>query len=537
MRTFRDRRGGSLLRMGRRASRGSALIFALTAALILSLLILGITTLCTQDYSLANTQRDATIALNTAEAAVNWELNKMARVGSGLSTDWDRRARPYEGPLPSDANGIAGPKVSGATPVQGTVRVYVTNPNEVDEWNPPGSDFVLFASGTYNGITRSLKVYGTSVGLGEMYTLYGIRSLELQGGRIVIASPVPTQRNYVGTAGTASVQAGAVLNGTVVFNQAANGLYGVWEDGNPAGWDWILSPQLQPFPTVEQLAARAVFLTTGQQVADPLVYLQNNNDNAVWIRARDSDGRLHPIRWQDNAGNPLPQDRITRELFNGNDPVPGSGGKRLAAIVLMGNPALLSSGYRRGSNFYFETIDLPNNQTLEIQNGAETRSAAHAGNYGPVRLWLGPKEMFQIRNRVYKFDLLQGQVLVDNADSGTSADPGAFTIYNGSPTPIRLGGSTFRAQDARGNTGFYGNIVSYNLNSNNFGIGTVEIVGDFTLRGCIVAWRLQHTNGDLNAYLPPSPAGGSDVAEYILHYALNANWLEQNRFSGSGGSQ
>jgi hypothetical protein len=537
MRTFRHRRGGLLGRMGRRASRGSALIFALTAALILSLLILGVTTLCTQDYSLANTQRDATIALNTAEAAVNWELNKMARVGSGLSTDWDRRANPYEGPLPSDANGLGGPKVSGATPVQGTVRVYVTNPNEVDEWSPPGSDFVLFASGTYNGIMRSLKVYGTSVGLGELYTLYGIRTLELQGRRIVIASPVPTQRNYVGTAGTASVQAGAILNGTVVFNQAANGLYGVWEDGNPAGWDWILSPQLQPFPTVEQLAARAIFLTTGQQVADPLLYLQNNNDNAVWIRARDSEGRLYPIRWQDNAGNPLPQNRITRELFNANDPIPNSGGKRLAAIVLMGNPSLLPNGYRRGSNFYFETIDLPSNQTLEIQNGVETRSAAHAGRYGPVRLWLGPKEMLQIRDRVYKFDLLQGQVLVDNADSGTSADPSAFTIYNGSPTPIRLGGSAFRAQDARGNVGFYGNIVSYSLHSSLAGIGTVEIVGDFTLRGSIVAWSLRHTNGDLNAYLPPSPAGGSDVAEYILHYALNANWLEQNRFSGSGGSQ
>src|SRR5579872_6463835 len=73
------RRVGTLNRRGR-SERGAALMLALAATLIISLIIFGIATSTTQDYILAHAQKDSASALNAAEAALNWELNKMSRL-------------------------------------------------------------------------------------------------------------------------------------------------------------------------------------------------------------------------------------------------------------------------------------------------------------------------------------------------------------------------------------------------------------------------------------------------------------------------
>src|SRR5262249_23462864 len=121
----------------------------------------------------------------------------------------------------------------------------------------------------------------------------------------------------------------------------------------------------------------------------------------------------------------LPHNRITARLFEINQP---------NTIVLQGNPATTSSGLKRGSDFYFESIEIPGGRTLEIQNGVEG-----ATTYGPVRLWFGPHGGLPDVNT--KFDWTNGKLIVHWGDPGGQADQGAFAVYNGSRVPILVGGN------------------------------------------------------------------------------------------------
>src|SRR2546423_9635084 len=79
----------------RRRERGAALLFALAAVIIVALLVFGVTLSATQDYTLVNTQMDAASALNTAEAGLTWELNKISRLQYDASLSPDVRSTPY----------------------------------------------------------------------------------------------------------------------------------------------------------------------------------------------------------------------------------------------------------------------------------------------------------------------------------------------------------------------------------------------------------------------------------------------------------
>lgn len=489
-----------------RPQRGAALVFALAVVLIISFLVLGIAQFTTQHYSLASIERDATAALNAAEAAMNWELNKMARFNSA---DTIQSPGPPGGVLTNDPS--LGPAVAGAPPIHGTVSVYVTNVSGQSNWAPP-ADFRIVASGTVNGVTRTIEAFGVPVGVSDRYALYGIHSLTLNNA--IISGP---SKNYVGTAGTCTIS-GSTLNGSIIFDRLDN-QPARWVGTAPA-WDWIATPVNSPFPSVDQIGRWVIQRLDGRSVSDPLPYFQDreNNDNDEWIKFRNSAGGLEPVVW---PGSDPEHKKINEALFSQNN---------TNTIVLVGNDAL-RNGYARGSNFYLEELVIPPGKTLEILNGRETASGP---NYGTVRIWLGPRDAAASEER---FLLTNGSLVVHNNRDG-EPDPDAFAIYNGSRSPVRLGGLHARSSPRSNGTvysGLYGFIYSYNADTG-VRFGAVRLEGDLILRGSIIGWDVTQSAGLLDAYLKPSATGSVDGAKYVLHYRLASEWREQGSLTGSGGT-
>jgi hypothetical protein len=503
-------RGSAALRSSR-SERGAALVFALAAVLITSFLIFGVSQLCTQDNILSQRQQDAAASLNAAEAAFNWELGKVTRWSLNPTLGGngpDQIGSPYTGPIPG---------VNGGPGVQGTVTVYVESSGGAD-WVPPGPG-VIVASATVNGITRTVAAGINGVSACNAATLYGVNTLTLNGANVFL-------QGTIGTAGTCTVGAAGSLNGTVEFDKK-NGIQGNWGGAAPA-WDWVYAPLETPFPTVNQIAMHAVPLwpmvvtkPPYNTVTDPpLGYFRVGSDNAAWIKARGSDGNLYPITWP--AGDPQ-HVRLDDALFAANtDPKPSDPKVKLQSIVLIGNGTKRPDGFRKGSNFYFEYIELTGQNTLEIQNNSYDTTLWATG-CGPVRLWLGPGGSAPVPGA--KFDFLDGNLLVDWNDPSTETDPGAFILYNASRTPIRLG--KCRAQDTAtpAHQGFYGSIYSYNADAGGE-YGSVEIRDNFTLRGSIVARDLAQTGGVLDARLPSNAGSSTDFIKYVLFYRTTVQWIE-----------
>jgi hypothetical protein len=514
-----------------RKERGGALLFALATVLILSVLSWGLATLATQHQVLAQRQKDYVAALDVAEAALNWELSKMSRLQYDPTIVIDgppgSSPPPFSGPLP---NAAPGPYVNGAPAILGRATVYVTDVGFIPYPWTPRYPFKIYASGTVNGVTRTIQAGGAPVFLSDLYTLYGVNQLAINSGSTYISGDV-------GTAGTATVTPGATLQGTAVIN--APDPTAAWVGTLPS-WDWLAAPSSTPLPTID----KAAFFTLG--ISDPIAYFKTHNDNDTWIKVRDTTGALHPVQWKDSNGNPLPHDQITPELFAANKhPAPG---KTMLSLVLMGNPTKpVGSSVPLGSNFYLEKLQLPANGMLEIQNGSEV-SVSPSLQCGAVRIWLGPKDL-ATAPPAQKFELIDGTLLLRDdsvprippiQQMPGAPDPRRFWIYQGSRTPLRLGGRLVIWDNSRVLLSpFAGCIYGYNYDSSTGqGWGTVQLEGSLSLKGSIVAWNLvQDPNSQLSASGPGPPSASPDLQTFILYYRLNSAWVETGRLSASRGTQ
>ncbi len=491
------------------SQRGQALIFALALVLIVAFIVFGATAVATQDYALLSTQRNASVAMSTAEAAVNWELAKMARYHVDRSGGVDVYGSPFIGSLPSGLGGT-GPYVRGAEPIPGTVNVYVEGDGPGKPWDPVWR-FSVKATASVDGTTRAVSVTGEPIGLTHTYTLYGINRVNFNGGGLAVRSRDGTA-DYIGSAGSIRWLRGADLRGTVVLEKQ-NGRPATWSPPPSPAPDFLWSNRDHMFPTVSQVAARTITSLGGSPGTNPLEYFERNNDNARFIKARDAAGQLHDMVW------PVGSDerRINESVFAAN--ISPGGDKR--TIVLLGNPSLFN-GWPRGSNFYLDELIVPNNRKLEIQ-------IANEGGIeqGPVRLWLGPAG----RSSTQRFEFLDGELQVDAKTRlpRGEAEPQRFAIYNGTGAPLRLG--RINAFDSEGNIGYYGVIYSYNADGSG-GYGQVAVEKKFTLRGGIVAWDIDHTAGLLDAWMPRY-RGAPDPLLYVMYYATTSEWTEPNRYSAS----
>lgn len=209
-RAYRERISLPPLRSSRcRAQRGAALVYALAAVMIISILVLGIGRFVVYHYAVALKSQGYARAIYVAEAAANWQLSRMSRcnlpgnsteIAGRMTMEQFRTSDPYFSSgayaLPtSDLNGLQ---------IPGSATVYVTAIDGFSQWAPP-SDFNMYVLGTdtASGITRGFSLRGSGTGLSDRFVLFGENGLTFASGSS--ASEVCTlQSGFIGSNGTIS---------------------------------------------------------------------------------------------------------------------------------------------------------------------------------------------------------------------------------------------------------------------------------------------------------------------------------------------
>ncbi len=137
----------------RRTQPGAALIFALAIVIIIATLTLATGRLVGEHLALEQQAEGYSRSINIAEAAINWQLNRMSRcklpgdtsfIPGRLSYEevntWDEATdspEPYIGTLPASELG---------TQFDGNVKVWVRSSGISGKWSAPGY-FLLNALG------------------------------------------------------------------------------------------------------------------------------------------------------------------------------------------------------------------------------------------------------------------------------------------------------------------------------------------------------------------------------------------------------
>ena len=283
----------------RRTQRGAALIFALAAVIIITTLTLATGRLIGEHLALEQKAEGYSRAINIAEAALNWQLNRMSRsklpgdntvIAGRLNYEdvnlWDEandRPAPYIGELPAAELG---------TNFTGRVTVWVRT--SAAKWTAPGF-FELSALGQdpKTGITRGVQIVGQPIGLSDQYALFGQNEVRFQNEPTESGS-ANIVRGYIGSNALVSHDNVAVPTGGAEYfgcrlgpNAALSPTASAWR----AGWDFPRLSDMVQLPTVEQVIG---FMYRGRTVADCAT--QNDNTQIEYL---NDGGTFSPLRKQD----------------------------------------------------------------------------------------------------------------------------------------------------------------------------------------------------------------------------------------------
>ena len=223
----------------RAANRGFMLITTILFIAVISILLAGVGTFAATHQTRAKTDADWARALNIAEAGINTELATISR--NYLAAD-QHPGRTYQ---------FGG----------GNFKVWVmqwdpATQTESTPWYAPRK-MVVYSQGTYNGITRTLRVTVKAVNVRNNYTLYTMQTGTLNGN-VTINGNVGTN-GTLSSVGTVTITRGVELNGAT-----ANYVGTAPVTRNPAPLLW---------QTVDEIA-NEMFPQGG------LTWLASNNDNS-----------------------------------------------------------------------------------------------------------------------------------------------------------------------------------------------------------------------------------------------------------------
>lgn len=230
----------SRTRFGPRESRGSALIGVLFFMLIISVLLLGVGSFATMNQQRAKVDSNYAQAMDVTEAAVNKEFNRIS-----ISTS--------DGGSPSSKHtGTVGP---------GTYSAWCTGIDGTSNWVAP-ANLIVWATGTVNGTTRTIKVTGKGMNTLADYAVFAKVTGNING--------TPNIYGSVGSNHQLNINGSPTITGTVALNGP-----GTIANINPPG---RFTPQFNPdavvWPTVDSIA-NASFPSGG------LTWLSTHNDNAT----------------------------------------------------------------------------------------------------------------------------------------------------------------------------------------------------------------------------------------------------------------
>lgn len=252
---------------------GFTLITALAFSLIVGTVLAGIGSLSMSHFGRSKVEGSYANAVALADAGINYEFRWVSldptQVKSGCTTGTPG--------CPDQFPGYTG-SVAG---VPGTYTVYVhdwANGSCTGTWTNPLGDVCVQATGTVDGISRTVRVHGIHKSVFDEFAIFAISSGTFNGGG------AQGQSSIVGDMGT---------NGQVKFNGSTNTGYvngtlyynGSGTQGDPAGSNTATNSDAVKFPTVSDWANK-LFPSGG------LTYLQTNNSNANIKQLKSTDTAL-----------------------------------------------------------------------------------------------------------------------------------------------------------------------------------------------------------------------------------------------------
>lgn len=228
---------------GSRSSRrrGSVVIGVLFFLLIMSMLLLGVGSYATSHQQRTTMDTAYAQAMDLAEAGVNYEFRKI----SGNAASADQASSPLTVSLGS-----------------GTYTVWCTSTDGVSNWTVGQNNLYVWATGTVNGVTRTIKVSAVGSSGPADFAIFALNTGTLNGTAMNV-------NGSVGTNGTLNFNGHPGVTGTVSFNGSGSG----WAGSDPGGYPVTYSPDPIPWPTVDELVVEE----TGRTLAQ----LATNNDNAL----------------------------------------------------------------------------------------------------------------------------------------------------------------------------------------------------------------------------------------------------------------
>lgn len=489
--------------IGPPAHRGAALVFALAAVLIISLLILGVGRLVLHHFVLEESSRSYSRSIYIAEAAANWQINRMSR-----------SAKPGAPALPGRIahNQIYNFDNHGALPdhtntfnVNGTAQVWVMDANATRNWEPP-NDFNLYAVGTdpITGVQRGIFGRGRAVTLGDRYALFGQNGIHFNNannGPPAARTGVCTlQQGYIASNGAVTFAGnppiGGVASPQYVFGGCRLGPQGTIMEG---AWiqNWDIPRLTDPirWPLIDEIFQ---YVYNGLTPANMAALNEN-------IQIEYLDGTI----FKRFSIPPAPILRLTSAEF-------GRSPQRTLKLTARSNSPT-------GNVFYFEDIQMGPNDILVLdlrKPPGEPATAIRILINGPVS-----GQDIRITNLAY----------YTPTDPNISTPNPAYLWFNNTDKPIHFAPSLNPATHGPVYTnaaeryqfelrpGIQGMVYGINaFAAPNNQAGSVEVDGsaDFPVTiHSIIANSIQ-LNGRMTVSQPASIEDPADAMRYVLYYSI-----------------
>ena len=484
--------------------KGMALVFALVAVLIISALLGGVMMLSVSSFTLSNTNSDYAVALDVAEAGINYELNHINDNVGNPNHLGDQADSPYTLDLPA-------PTATGYTQpidLERSYSVYVVDDATGNTWTAP-NDLRVFSTGIVKRVaddgrvisevkrTVVVKVKGNDIsGPSGIYALFGISTLNCNGNLTVNGAS--------GTDGTLIMKGGSVdLNGNFYYCGVSGGPL-VPGDPRIDGYDVYYNSMKEVFPTVNELANRRAQTAYPTQYAETTTrgvnFFSEVNSNSSIV---DTQGNVVSVTKNPDKppsqSNPslLDDDAFRRACIDT---------QRYLTDGVTENPLynknvlVLNPG-----DYYFQGMNVNAQYGLKINNAD-----------GVVNIWLGAEGATGTGNN--KTDQLNGGSQL-TANSSSSM----FNVYEGSRREFNLNGKTQVGSDIGTDT-FYGNVYAYNGTTDD-PYGTVKLNGSATIFGSVIANTVERASGNGTITFPNVGSGDmppglpGDFFGYVEHWA------------------
>jgi hypothetical protein len=198
--------------------RGGTLITALALVAVSTLTLAGVGTFVTSHVRKQVRDADYTMALQLAEAAVNYELRYIGMNMTSTSHKAHHTSDRYIGSIPG---------------ISGTFEAYVAPTDGSTTWSPPNPMFIT-GIGRVNGVTRMIRVQGVRQSIFNSFSVFAINQVAFSGSDSSVIGSLATN----GTMNSSSVGSSAVTGTVLLAGPTASGPTGPNVYREPDRIDW-----------------------------------------------------------------------------------------------------------------------------------------------------------------------------------------------------------------------------------------------------------------------------------------------------------